>query len=115
MKLCKDDEAYVIGDFNVNVLKCTSDSQQLVSLMNEYNHQQIIKKATRTTMNSATLIDCIFTNKPNINLHWDVIPVDISDHDLVYTVRKKPKSFRSPAKTIQIRCFKNTMLNKCGI
>lgn len=112
LQLCNDDEVYVMGDFNVNVLKYTNDTKQLINLMSEFNHKQLIKKPTRTTMNSATLIDCIFTNRPNINLHQDIIPVDISDHDFVYTVRKKPKSFRSPVKRIQVRCFKYTYIAK---
>jgi len=68
----------------------------------------LIKTPTRTTQNTTTLIDNIITNKPEYNLSYGVAMCAISDHDLIYSIRKKPKNVKSIFKTITTRSFKNT-------
>jgi len=104
---CKNRETYIFGDVNIDHIKY-DNSRELLQLMSEYNFKQLIKQPTRTTTNSKTLIDCIYTNAPELNKMSEVSSCTISDHDLIYTIRKKQKTPKSPSKTIKIRCFKNT-------
>ena len=70
-----------------------SRTKHLVQIYNTYGLQQIIKEATRTTLDTQTLIDHIVTNKPDKVADSGVIPCGISDHDLIYIIRhaKLPK------------------------
>lgn len=76
--------------------------------MNDYNFEQIIKVPTRCTNISSSLIDCIFTNIPHLSQISGVYGAGISDHDLIYVSRKRPKSKKSETKIVELRCFKNT-------
>ena len=49
---------------------------------------QFIKELTRVTENSSTLIDLFIANNPESIVHSGVYPLSISDHYLIYAVRK---------------------------
>jgi hypothetical protein len=53
-----------------------------------HGFKQIIKKPTRTTTTSQSLIDIIATNNPETIKTANVIPLSIGDHDMVGCVRK---------------------------
>ncbi len=108
LEISNEYETYVFGDFNINMMKFDENQKKLQSTMNDYNYVQLIKNPTRTTLTTKTLIDCIFTNKPSLHQISGTLPLDISDHDLVYTVRKKTKTPKSTHKYADLRCFKNT-------
>ena len=80
-------EIIMLGDFNVNYLK-KNEHMVFKDLFRRYGFQQIIKKATRTTYESSTLIDLIMTNHPGVISKHCVYPASISDHDMVGCVRK---------------------------
>ena len=83
-----------MGDMNCDLLSgTTSRTKHLVQIYNTYGLQQIIKEATRTTLDTLTLIDHIVPNKPDKVADSGVIPCGISDHDLIYVIRhaKLPK------------------------
>ena len=64
------------------------------TLRSLYQLSQVINKPTRVTETTATLTDLILTNKPEyISSAW-VLHLGISDHSLIYAVRKfdSPKS-----------------------
>ena len=103
-----DNEIVLLGDFNcdfspnvntreVNNLKFVCDLHQL---------QQQITLPTRVTDHSSTLIDLYFTTKPELYGDCGVIQTAISDHFMIYAVRKG-KPVKSSHKTIKFRSFKN--------
>ena len=71
----------------MNFLK-PSDNKAIKSILFENGFTQIIKKPTRITKNSKTLIDIIATNRPSTIAASEVVPSSTSDHDLVACKRK---------------------------
>jgi len=53
-------EILLMGDFNIN---CLDKKGKKIKRLLKFNFTQIIKKATRITKTSKTLIDLVFTNK----------------------------------------------------
>ena len=105
-------ELIIMGNLNCEVSKTTPESNtrnlQLLSLL--YQLDQLISEPTRVTGTSATLIDLFFTNKPENIIQSGVIHIGISDHSLIYAVRKFtiPKSHER----VKIACnFKNFNAN----
>ena len=84
------------GDLNCDVNKLAPDSQthKLQTLSSLYQLTQVINEPTRITETTSTLIDLILTNKPEYISTVGVLHLGISDHSLVYAVRKfeLPKS-----------------------
>ena len=56
---------------------------------------QLIRDCTRSTLHSKTTIDHIMTNREELYVTSGVVPMGISDHDLVFTSRKKGKLDKS--------------------
>ena len=103
-----DNEMVLLGDFNcdfsphintreVNSLKFVCDLHQL---------QQQITLPTRVTDHSSTLIDLYFTTKPELYDDCGVIQTAISDHFMIYAIRKG-KPVKGAHKTIKFRSYKN--------
>ena len=65
--------------------------QSLTKFCTSFNLSQLIKQATRVTENSKTLINVFLTSTPNLVAETKVIPVSISDHDLVLAPLKLKK------------------------
>lgn len=61
-------------------------------MMEIFNLTQIITDPTREAQDSSTLIDQIYVNHPKLYSSRDVLPIGLSDHHLVYSVRKKFKN-----------------------
>ena len=80
-------ELILVGDLNCDVKRLASDPQthKLQALCILY---QYINKPTRITETTSTLIDLILTNKSEYILYAGVLHIGISDHSLVYAVRK---------------------------
>ena len=85
-------ELILIGDLNCNMLKSPQDSntKKLMFMSTVYKLEQLIKKPTRVSNTSATLIDLIFTNQHNKISSSEVVDLGVSDHSLIYVVRKLP-------------------------
>ena len=83
-------EIIVIGDMNCNYLAESRNSEliNLTEISEVYQLTQIINKPTRITVTSKSLIDLIFTNQESRVASHGVIDCGISDHCLVYVVRK---------------------------
>ena len=99
-----------MGDLNCDVSKLPSESntRKLQFLFLLYQLDQLISEPTKVT--SATLTDLFFTNKPENIIRLGVVYIGISDHSLIYAVRKftLPKSRES----VKIaRNFKNFNAN----
>ena len=56
-------EAILLGDFNVNYLNNGQD-KEIKDAFRLYGFKQIMKKATRVSNDSSSLIDLIVTNNP---------------------------------------------------
>ena len=80
-------EAILLGDFNVNYLNNGQD-KEIKDAFRLYGFKQIIKKATRVSNDSSSLIDLIVTNNPLSISKCDVFPTCIGDHDMVGCVQK---------------------------
>ena len=70
-----------MGDLNC-------DLKALLNITDIYGLDQLINKPTRVTPTTSTLIDLIFTNRPENVYCSGVSHVAISDHSLVYAYRK---------------------------
>ena len=64
------------------------------NILQQFNLKQIVEKPTRTTINSATIIDHMIVSDDSLVKHTDVLPCELfSDHDGPYAIlniRKPP-------------------------
>lgn len=74
----------LVGDFNIDVSKNTCYSKRLIDEMAFLGYTQMIQTATRSTFNSDTIIDLVFTN---MNIKTNVLnSPKISDHNIIKIV-----------------------------
>ena len=75
-------EVILLGDYNINLLKCYSDKYtcEFLELMLSFSFLPRIVKPTRITSRSQTLIDNIFLNELQSNIIAGNISTDILDH-----------------------------------
>ena len=109
LKLDKEDkESMIVGDTNCNLLPQTPDrnTEHLKFITETYQYIQLIDQPTRITTATRTLIDHIFTNKPDIITNHGVLHVGISDHSLIYAIHKHNTTKTDP-KVIEPCQFKN--------
>ncbi len=85
-------EMYILDDLNCDLLKPDSESniptKKIKSLYELYQLSQLIDEATRVTIKTTTLIDHIVTNTPEKISDSGVVHTGISDHSLVFAIRK---------------------------
>ena len=96
-------ETILLGDMNIDYLK-KADHAEIKTIIDIQGLEQLIKKPTRVTNNSKTLIDIICSTKPSSISKTDTIPTSISDHDMVGLVRKL-NHFKYTPKTIRCRNY----------
>ena len=85
---------YLMGDFNIDLLKYKqcNFSNLFFNQLHSSGFVPLIRKPTRITKRTATLIDNIFTNIINQTEHFNGILInDISDHLPVFTITKLDK------------------------
>ena len=108
-KIDKENREWVIADdLNCDLLKPRdNDTVHIKRIYNIYNLKQIITEPTRTTSDTATLIDHTGANKSERILDHGVIPCGISDHDVIFAMRsmKVPKRKKSPFSTGKCNVF----------
>ena len=107
-----DRELYILGDLNCNMLssKNTVPNAQFLSLCELYQLEQLIKNPTRITMQSRTLIDVILTNTSQRIVSSGVLHLGISDHSLVYAIRKISIPSKARHEIKELRNLKISML-----
>ena len=85
-------EVYILGDLNCNMFKTDKNAniptKKIKTLYELYQLTQMIDEATRVTMTTSSLIDHIVTNTPEKISDSGVIHTGISDHSLVFAIRK---------------------------
>jgi hypothetical protein len=87
----ENEQLIVLEDMNCDYFKNPSEShtQRLTFISSAtYQLQQMISELTRMTNRSATLIDLIFTNETRNIAKSGVSHNGMSDHCLIYVVRK---------------------------
>lgn len=104
----QDIEINILGDLNCDVSATPVDhnTSRLLEICNTYQYKQLIEQPTRTTKNTATTIDLFLTNDSTIFSHYGTSDIAISDHNLIYAIRKLP-SLKSSPKIILSRQYKN--------
>lgn len=96
----------LMGDFNIDLLKSDSHNKTAEYVQDIISHglKPTITKPTRVTEHSATLIDHIYTNLVNSNIHSGIIYTDISDHLGTFSVIKN-EGIPQPNRCRLIRIF----------
>ena len=84
---------YVIGDFNIDLLKCETSkfSHDFLLTLQSFYLIPTVDKPTRVPRNSASLIDNIFVNNPDQIIASGNIISDISDHFSQFCITKSMK------------------------
>ena len=96
----------LMGDFNIDITCCTNSKWN--SLIQLFDLLQIITEPTRVTHSTSTIIDHVYTTKPENIVECFVPHYAISDHYPVCLTRKV--NYKLPKVehiTSTYRCFKN--------
>ena len=106
-KMVSDDkDVYIMGDFNIDLLKCETSqvSQDFLFSLGSCYLIPTVDKPTRLHRTSATLIDNIFVNNPDKLLASGNIISDISDHfsQFCITTSAKDKFRKNQTQTTQV-------------
>ena len=80
-------ETIFLGDYNVNWADKKAKTK-LKAAMEKFKYKQLIDKATRITRKTETLIDLIFTNRPERVIKTYNLITGLSDHNMTLVVRK---------------------------
>ena len=97
----------ILGDFNVDFhrdSRCQTSKRSLVNFYNLYGLVQLIKKPTRLTETTKTILDLIFVNNEHRMIDSGIVPISISDHSLVYCILKTGVK-KAPPKVIEYRSY----------
>ena len=109
-------ETNIIGNFNYDISANPQNHQtrNVLELCNLYQYSQLIQVPTRVTASSSTLIALFLTNNPCKFSHHVVSHTGISDHYLIYAVRKSFISTGAPTiiNNRQLRIFDPTMFRR---
>ena len=86
----KRDEILLLGDLNYDLSpeKLPHGTKEVIKLFNIYQFSQLIEDPTRITEISKTLIDVALTTNADKIVTSGVLNRSISDHQLVYIVRR---------------------------
>lgn len=93
-----------MGDFNLNIDE-TCNLKKINNLAKHSNLHQLIKDYTRITENSKSKLDLAFVSNTSSVSSSGVHHLGLSDHSLIYLVRKN-KKVKVPPKIIKYRSFK---------
>ena len=110
------EETNIISDFNYDISANPQNHQtkNFLELCNLCQYSQLIQVPTRVTASSSTLIDLFLTDNPCKFSHHGVSHIGISDHSLIYAVRKSFISTGAPTiiNSRQLRNFDPTMFRR---
>ena len=110
-------EWYLLGDFNIDLLRRTSPMySSYMELLSFFGCEQLIVEPTRVSSNSSSLIDHVITNVSELVQESGVVCSGFSDHFLTFCSRRIQKGLLSTSNTKWIRamkCYsKHTFLNE---
>ena len=89
-------EIVVIGDLNFDLFSDHNDIKKFKELCDQFQLANSIETPTRVTESTATLLDLILSSHPDHYAKSSSLHLGISDHDLIYTVRKQRLPKPSP-------------------
>ena len=82
------DEVTILGDFNFNLFDKDVKRKWLENVIGQLSLFQLITEPTRVSESSSSLIDHIYTSKPeNFNV-GEIFRCSLSDHYLIFVTRK---------------------------
>ena len=85
----KSKEVYILGDLNCNMFERTLFStRKLIEILELYLMYQLINNPTRVTEFTKSLLDICITSYPENIIYPGVLHLGISDHSLIYAIRK---------------------------
>ena len=96
----ENSEFHLLGEINCNMMSLLPErntcSSELMNILDIFDFHQLITEPTRITLDSQTLIDLCITNSTDKITASGTLSLGISDHSLVYLVRKSsyPKGGR---------------------
>ena len=104
-------ELIILGDFNINLFKINKDSlntnqKHYLETIALFGIKQLIIH-TRLTSKTATLIDHVLTNHIDNVTFSGVVNSAISDHNMIYCIRKTSKTKFFKHKSVKLRSLKN--------
>ena len=107
-------ETIFLGDTNFGILETTdlsgpfsSYSRHMIDIYDNFGFRQLISEPTRETISTRTLIDQIETTHPNNIVDSRIVQLAISDHDLIYCVRKFMGNLSKVSKAFESRQMKH--------
>ena len=107
---------YILGDFNLDLLKYESHKKtsQILDLLFSNSFIPVTNHPTRITHSTATLIDHIYTNNYNVNdkLYQGILLTDISDHCIVFHIWKKSTTCTANDELVTFRQVNEKNLTK---
>lgn len=80
-----------MGDFDLN-WEDKGKRDKLKTITDKYNLQQLIKGPTRIAKNSSTVLDLVFSSKPERIIQSYNLITGLSDHNLTLVARKLTKN-----------------------
>ena len=100
-------ELLIIGDLNFNMLAAgnSEPGPHLAAFCDRFCMTNTVTEPTHVTNCSTSLIDLILTSTPERFALSGTMKLGLSDHDLIYTIRKQ-KIARPPPKLIEYRSMK---------
>ena len=104
--LLLDLNVVILGDLNCNILAPDPETTSLQTFISTFNLQQLVKKPTRITETTESLIDVILTTNTDIVSLSDVLTCSVSDHHLVHLVLTL-KTPRLEPSYVTIRSYAN--------
>ena len=100
------DKVILMGDLNYNYrFDCELRSNTIFHIESMYSMKQLVTKPTRITLSTSTLLDVILSNVPESHTKTGVCNINISDHNMVFTVLSYAKN-NSEHNTVKFRNYK---------
>lgn len=81
-------EYVILGDINIDLLKCNEETKMLANLELTFSIKQIITQPTRVTLTTKTLLDHIYVSNVNYIVQSGVFSLTTSNHRFTYCIRK---------------------------
>ena len=102
-------EVILLGDTNCNLYgeDNAAHAKRIKDIYAAYDLKQLINEPTRVTVQSSTLIDHIAVSNTSNIKESGVVKVSLSDHYLVFAIRKFQCGFKRQQKFIRTRRMKN--------
>ena len=101
-------EIILIGDTNCDLSNSEdNNTKHMFELYNLSSLKQLMEEPTRENLSSSTLIDHIATSSPSNIFESGVLQISMSDHFLVFCIRKFNASLQKEHKMIKSRRMKN--------